>query len=76
MSEIKKIVRYHIPDWHKSLSPLLGNIEGEEGYVTNVGTIRLIGQIDGAQDIPKSISSTQIEGPTIIFSALNGLGLA
>lgn len=32
------------PDWHPELSCLLGDIRGEVGYITDYGTIHLLGK--------------------------------
>ena len=34
---------FHRPDWHPILSSLLGDIRGSYGYVTEIGTIALLG---------------------------------
>jgi len=70
----KKITPYHRPDWHPNLSQLLGDIIGEKAYVTEVGTIRLLGPVFEDPSLPKTKSSSNINGPTLVLSAKSSLG--
>ena len=76
MTVEKRVIKQHIPDWHPSLSALLGDIVGEKGYITEAGTVRLLGEVSRTPDIPESKTSSTINGPTIIFSAQSSLGFA
>ena len=61
---------FHKPDWHKSLTPLMGNIVGQQGYVTDQGTIRILGD-DLKQVVAQSRYEFESEdnSPTLMFSA-------
>jgi len=72
----EKVIIYHRPDWHPSLNGIMGDIIGEAAYVTEVGTIRLIGPIHENPDFPKTKNSSSISGPTMILSAKSSLGFA
>ena len=71
----EKVVIYHRPDWHPSLNELLGDFIGEAAYITEVGTVRLLGPIHEDPDFPKTKSSSNINGPTLLLSAQSSLGL-
>lgn len=71
----KKTIPYHRPDWHPSLNELMGDFIGEAAYVTEMGTIRLLGPIHEDPDFPKTKSSSNISGPTILLTAQSSLGL-
>jgi hypothetical protein len=62
----------HKPDWHPELSPMLGEIKDAYGYVTEAGTIRLLGPLHEDPDISKFKVESEIIGPLIMLSA-NGL---
>lgn len=63
------------PDWHPNLNSILGEIKSEYGYVTDQGTIRLLGPYNQDPDISRFASESQIEGPTISLTANAGLGV-
>ena len=71
----EKAIPYHRPDWPPALNNLLGDIMGLTAYVTEVGTIRLLGPLYEDPDIPKTASSSKINGPTLVLSAQSSLGL-
>ena len=70
-----KIQVFHRPDWHPRLSPLLGNLKGQYAYVTDVGTINIIGPLYEDPDISKFQFESKIEGPVESLSAKKGLGI-
>jgi hypothetical protein len=74
MSE-EKVIVYHRPDWHPSLNEIIGDFVGEAAYVTEMGTIRLLGPIHEDPDFPKTKSSSRINGPTLLLTAQSSLGL-
>lgn len=67
---------FHRPNWHASLSPLIGEIVGQEGYVTEFGTIELTGVMQKDQEISKFQYASSINGPTLILGAESSLGFA
>lgn len=61
---------FHKPDWPTSLTPLLGNIVGLQGYVTEQGTIRLIGtDLKQPSQGSKYEFESDIDSPTAMLSA-------
>jgi len=74
MSTTDKVEVYHRPDWHPELSSIYGDIIGAEGYVTEVGTIKILGKIFEHPDIPKSKTETEIRGATRVLTAESALG--
>ena len=74
MAEQKAII-YHRPDWHPSLNEILGDFIGEAAYITEVGTVRLLGPVHENPDFPKTKSSSNINGPTLLLTAQSSLGL-
>ena len=64
-----KVTVWHRPDWHPSLSTLLGNIEGTYGYVTEVGTIKLLGPYYDNPDVSKYSSESKTKGPITSVNA-------
>lgn len=56
------------PDWHPSLSRLLGDIKGEIGYITEYGTVRLIGK--RKIEIGKYEVESKIDGPVKSITAV------
>lgn len=75
MDAEKKIAIFHRPNWHPNLSQLLGDFIGETGYVTEFGTIELLGPHNENPNIPEHKSSSKINGPTLILTAKSSLGL-
>ena len=71
----EKVTILHRPDWHPSLNEFLGQIVGQRGYVTEVGTIHLLGPIHENPDFDKSKTSSEIKGPTMLLSADSSMGL-
>lgn len=61
------------PDWHPNLSPLLGDLIGEYGYITEVGTVKVIGK--PKVEITKYQSETKINGPVKSITAEKSLGI-
>lgn len=74
--EEAKVQVYHKPDWHPSLTSIMGEIEGQEGYVTEYGTIHLIGLTQTNHNISKYKYESDINGPTLVLTAQSSLGLA
>jgi hypothetical protein len=67
--EVKTLFR---PNWHPRLQQILGDIIGAYGYVTQFGTIELLGPIWDNPDISKNTLKPDISGPTLIFAAPSG----
>jgi hypothetical protein len=61
------------PDWHYSLSAFLGDLKGEIGYITEYGTVHLLGLKD--PDLSKFASESKTAGPTRSITANKTLGL-
>ena len=69
----EKIQIYHKPDWHPALMSILGDIRGQYGYVTDVGTIALLGpEPKKKAKISETSNDTTIKGPLLSLSA-NGI---
>jgi hypothetical protein len=66
---------YHQPNWHHALSPILGDLEGQLGYVTEHGTIELLGSLYDSPELPRTFFESDIQGPTQILSAESSTGL-
>jgi hypothetical protein len=66
----------HRPNWHPSISTLIGeqNIVDSYAYVTEYGTIHLLGPLYQSPNIPKLSQESNINGPTTILSAESALG--
>ena len=60
------------PDWHPSLSPILGDFKGEIGYITEYGTVHLIGKKD--TEITKNQISSRTDGATKSITATKSAG--
>jgi len=75
MAEEKAII-YHRPDWHPALNEILGDITGQSAYVTDVGTIHLLGPVHENPDYPKTKGSSGINGVTMVLTAESSLGWA
>lgn len=71
-----KLDFWHRPDWHPTLTELMGQIVGQQGYVTEHGTIRILGPIHEDPDFPKAKSSSKQSGPTVMLTAKSSLGFA
>ena len=65
----KKLIVYHRPNWPPALNNIYGDIVGQVGYITDVGTVHLLGPGDENPDIPKTTASSNINGPTLLLSA-------
>lgn len=76
MAKSKKVALYHRPDWHPKLMELLGDIIGEKGYVTQFGTISLIGPLYENPNYSKYKSQSDNYGPTMLLTAKSSLGFA
>lgn len=76
MSSDNKVAIYHRPDWHPNLSQVIGDIIGEAGYVTEMGTIKVLGPIFNNPNFDKYKSKSEINGPTIVLTAKSSLGFA
>ena len=75
MAKEKKIQILHKPNWHPSLNTLLGDIVGEEGYITEYGTFELLGKVQKKEDLSKNDYRTDVRGPLMMLSAETGTGL-
>lgn len=76
MAEESTVQVLHKPNWHPNLTPLLGDIEGQEGYVTEFGTIELLGPAQRNPEISRYRYESDINGPTLALSAQSSLGFA
>jgi hypothetical protein len=61
------------PDWHYNLSAFLGDLKGEIGYITEYGTVHLLGKKN--PDLSAFSSESKINGPTRSITANKTLGL-
>lgn len=61
------------PDWHHSLSAFLGDLKGEIGYITEHGTVHLLGKKN--PELSKYASESKINGPTKSITANKTLGI-
>ena len=75
MAENKAIPQIR-PDWHPSLTEIYGDFIGESGYITEVGTVRLLGPVHENPDLPKSKGGSDINGVTLLLTAESSLGWA
>lgn len=57
------------PNWHPSLAPILGDIKYQYGYVTDVGTIELLGPLYEDPEISKYAVESAISGPVLSVNA-------
>lgn len=74
MDKLNKIPIKHKPDWAPVLSSLLGDLRGQYGYITEIGTVALVGPNPKAKsEIPKSKTQTEIKGPLLVLSAVGGM---
>ena len=70
MSVEESVEVFHKPDWPKTLTPMMGNIVGMQGYVTDQGTIKVLDT-----DLKQVVSNSRYDfesddnSPTIMFSA-------
>lgn len=55
------------PNWHYRLSRFLGDLKGEIGYITDFGTVELIGKRQ--LDISKDETESKTDGPTKCITA-------
>ena len=60
----------HPPEFFKTL---IKNAIGMEGYITKVGTVRILGPIHEDPEISKYASSSKIKGPTSTLTAKGSL---
>lgn len=72
----EKVIIYHRPDWHPSLNEILGDIIGQSAYVTEMGTIHLLGPVHENPDFSKTKGSSGINGPTLVLTAESSSGWA
>lgn len=63
---------FFTPDWHWALSPFFGDLKGEMGYITEYGTVHLLGKKD--PDISKYSVESKTNGPTKSITANKSLG--
>ena len=71
----KKLIIYHRPNWHPWQNEMMGDITGQMAYITDIGTVHLLGPIHEDPDFPKTKSSSSINGPTLLLTAQSSLGL-
>ena len=66
----------HRPDWHPAMSSTIGrqNIIDSYAYVTEYGTIHLLGPLYQSPNIPKYAQGSKINSPTLLLSAESALG--
>lgn len=63
------------PDWHPALNNILGVINGSHAYITDVGTVTLIGPYHEDPSISKFAYESETRGPTACISAMASLGM-
>lgn len=61
------------PDWHYSLSPFLGDLKGEIGYITEYGTVHLLGKKN--PDVSQYQTKSKTNGPTKSITANKSSGV-
>ena len=76
MADEKTVQVLHRPNWHPALNTILGDIIGQEGYVTEYGTIELTGYTHKNQALSRYNYESDINGVTLALSAESGLGFA
>jgi len=66
---------YHQPDWHPSLTNMIGPIKGQYGIVTETGTIKLVTSNEDVANIEigKGTFASTERGPTRVLSAESSL---
>jgi hypothetical protein len=69
----KEIEALFRPNWHPSLSPLLGDIKYQLGYITEVGTVELIGPLYDNAEISKYSAESEIKGPVMSINATGSI---
>lgn len=72
----EKVIPMHKLDLPAQLVALMGDIIGEEGYITEQGTVKILGPATRNPDIPKTAVSSSINGPTLLLTAKSSLGFA
>jgi len=63
---------FFTPDWHWELSSLLGDLTGEFAYITDMGTVRLLGKKN--PDLSEYQIKTKTNGPTKSITAKKPFG--
>lgn len=63
------------PDWHPSLSSLLGDLRGQYCYINRYGTVTLLGAINEKLDISKYATESDINGPVYSIAAGSNEGV-
>ena len=71
--DTKNVEILFTPDWHPNLSPLMGDFVGEVGYITEVGTVRLIGK--QKIELTKYQVESNINGPVKSITAEKSMGI-
>jgi hypothetical protein len=69
MAREKTIEVFYKPNWPAELSSLMGDIVGLEGYITEYGTVQLLGQNQTNPEVSKYQFESDINGPTLVLSA-------
>lgn len=59
------------PDWHYRLSCFLGELKGEIGYITEYGTVHLLGKKN--PEVSRDATSSKINGPTRCITACKSM---
>lgn len=73
--ESTKLDVWYRPDWHPSLNGIFGDLKNQYGYVSEVGTIRLLGPIAKEISFSRFKENSEIEGPVTSISAVPSLGI-
>lgn len=71
-STVQVLIR---PNWHPSMSQVLGDISGQYGYITEHGTVELLGPIHEDPEISEESLTTKNSSPTRLMSGSGALGL-
>jgi hypothetical protein len=63
----------YTPDWPASMSTILGDLKGEIGYITEYGTVHLIGKRD--IEVSKNQIESKTDGPTTCITACKSVSV-
>ena len=69
MTKKKETEILYRPNWHPALSPIFGDIKHQYGYVTDAGTIELLGPLYDDPELSKYSMESSISGPVMSVNA-------
>jgi len=76
MAKENKVQILHKPNWAPATNTIMGDIVGQEGYITEYGTFELLGKVQRKEDLSKNDYATDVRGPLYMLSAESGTGFA